>query len=174
MSTIYRINQILKSYAKKNWNFNNSLHRHFAAIFIEKKRHNSIISFGFNQMRNGKSIHAEMDAINNLPSKSKKRLVKVSLMVMRLNKDCVGMGNSKCCIKCCETIYRIPPLRGYTIENVYYSNGDGNIESHHPINLLLEESYHTTLFFTKKKYKPRLPNKIRNRLNKKDAYLMKK
>jgi len=161
MSNISFIVEQLKRYAEKNRQFIDVQHGHFAAIFIEKKR--QILSYGTNQIRNGKSIHAEMDAINNLPPNPKRnRLRRVSLIVIRLSKGCTCIGNSKCCIKCCETVYRIPPLRGYTIDSVYYSNSKGRIEEHHPISLLLEETYHRSVFFTRRGYKPRLPDRIRS------------
>lgn len=175
MSKFTSIIYQLKQFAVKNRQFIDVQYGHFAAIFLEKNKKNQILSFGINQIRNGKSIHAEMDAINNLPPSTKKnRLRRVSIMVIRLSKGCVTVGNSKCCIKCCETIYRIPPLRGYTIDNVYYSNSKGKIESHHPISLLLEESYHKSVFFTRRGYQPRIPKRIRSKPTKKESLFMTK
>jgi len=166
--------QELINYAKLNF-ISSCTFKHYACTFNKNK----ILSYGFNHSIGKNFIHAEVDAINNLPSSYKKRLNKINILVIRLNKS-FQIKNSKCCMKCCETIYRIPPLRGYTISNVYYSNSDGNIEQHHPISLLLEQQYYKTLhqkaFSPKFKYRDNIiknPNKnikfflSRNLFNKK-------
>lgn len=165
----------LMEYGLKNLPYGDFAFKHFAVIYEEKKKSNNIISFGMNYMKDGKPIHAEVDAINNLPpAKKKNRLTPVTLMVIRMSKSIGMMANSKCCIKCCETIYRIPPLRGYTINQIYYSENSTSITGGHPIELLLEDSTHTSLYFVRKGYKPRLPTKIRTSPNSKEKLFLTK
>jgi hypothetical protein len=175
MPNNYDILEILQEYGLKNLHYGEVNFKHFAVIYEEKKKTQNIISFGMNHMRDGKPIHAEMDAINNLPpAKKKNRLTHINLMVIRISKSLGIMANSKCCIKCCETIYRIPPLRGYTIDQVYYSNTEFEIESSHPIELLLEDTVHTSLYFERKGYKPRIPSRIKKTPNSKEKLFLRK
>ena len=134
---------------------------HFAVIYSDQKKSFKIHSFGFNQTRKGKSIHAEVDAINNLiPLPRSKRLKKVSILVIRLSKGMRKLSDSKCCLKCCEAIYKIPPLRGYNIENVAFSTRDSNIIDTHPIDLLVDDTIEPSIYFRNSGYKPKIRTKI--------------
>lgn len=137
-------------------------HCHFAMIYTTKGKTPNVLSYGFNHIRNKKSIHAEVDAINNLPpiTRRRKKLTKVNILVIKFSKSGHKIGNSKCCMKCCETIFKIPPLRGYTIDSVSYSNKEGNIEDYHPIDLLIEEDYHTSFYYRRKGYTPKFRDRI--------------
>lgn len=137
-------------------------HCHFAVIYSGKGKSIKILSYGFNHIRHKRSIHAEVDAINNLPpiTRKKKKLVKVSLLVIRISRGIKKITSSKCCVKCCEAIYIIPPLRGYTIDNVAFSNYKGNIEDYHPIELLLDNNYHTSVYYSKRYYVPKIRKKV--------------
>lgn len=134
-------------------------HCHFAVIFNNK---GTIITYGYNNFRRGLTVHAEVDAINNLPpaTTKKSRLKKISILVIRLSKKEHRITDSKCCVRCCESIYKIPALRGYTIESVHYSNNNGYIEDHHPIELLIEPEYHLSVYYTKRGYKPRIRERV--------------
>lgn len=150
---------------------------HFAIIYNCSGKSLKVYSYGYNQLRKGKSIHAEVDAINNLPPvqrRNKKKLLKASLLVIRLSRGVKKLADSKCCMKCCETIFKIPPLRGYTIENVAYSNKNNSIEDHHPISLLLEDDYHLSLYYTKRNYQPKIRNNIISNPDRKTLLFMKK
>lgn len=152
----------LINYAKNRIKFIDNNFCHFAMIYITKGKYIKVISYGFNHVRKGRSVHAEVDAINNLPpiTRRKKRLTKVSLLVIRLSKGLTKLADSKCCVRCCEAIYKIPPLRGYTIVNVAYSNTFGKVEDHHPISLLLEDDYHLSIYYLKRGYSPKIREKV--------------
>ncbi|ADO67362.1 hypothetical protein crov328 [Cafeteria roenbergensis virus] len=133
---------------------------HFAMIYTTTGKAVKVYSFGYNHIRSNRSIHAEVDAINNLPPlRRKKKLVKVKLLVVRFSKR-MKLADSRCCIRCCESIFKIPPLRGYTIENVAFSNESGCIEDHHPMTLLVDDEYHLSIYYAKRKYCPKIRNKI--------------
>lgn len=102
------------SYAK-NSNLN---HKHGCIIVYDKE----IISTGYNKKNNSLtnySIHAEVDAINNLNKKYKNKRImnNASLYVVRIrngiNDDCLKM--SKPCLNCAKKIMKLG------IKNVYYS-----------------------------------------------------
>ena len=91
----------------------------------------SILSFGVNQMGdingNKPGIHAEEDAISKLiPLKKKKRLEPINILVIRVSPK-NKIQSSKPCINCLKVMNILPEKKGYKIENVYYSNEDGNI-----------------------------------------------
>lgn len=90
-----------------------------------------ILSFGVNQMGDSEGkkpgIHAECDAINKLmPLKNKKKLEPINLLVIRLSTK-NKIQSSKPCNNCIETMKNLPPKRGYKIDNIYYSDENGNI-----------------------------------------------
>ena len=148
----------LIDYAKKNNTYRKPFN-HFAMCVNSK---GTPLSFGTNQVRRDRTIHAEIDAINNLPSitRKKRRLVKITLIVIRISRRLGHLGDSKCCMHCCECIYKIPALRGYTIDSVIYSNSDGGFEEHHPIELLVEDNYHISSYFSSRNYKPKIRKRV--------------
>jgi cytidine deaminase len=90
----------------------------------------NILSFGENYfMTNniGKlyMIHAEHDAINNLPYTKKRQTI--NLLVVRFTKN-NKLCMSKPCDKCIQNIYKLAPKKGYIVKNIYYSTEDENIE----------------------------------------------
>jgi hypothetical protein len=98
-------------------------YQHIACFFVD-----SPISIGENSTREAwcgctYGMHAEMEALSKLhpcPPNSKK---KIDLIVIRV--DLNGqLRNSKPCSKCIEHLCR---LKKYKIQNVYYSDKDGNI-----------------------------------------------
>ena len=151
------IDQLIE-FAKKN-NMYSKPFNHFAMCVNSR---GTPISFGINQLRKGKTIHAEIDAINNLPSVTKKRrrLSKITLIVIRISRRLGHLGDSKCCMHCCECIYKIPPLRGYTIDSIIYSNSDGRLEEHHPIELLVEDNYHISSYYSSRNYEPKIRKRV--------------
>lgn len=68
-------------------------------------------------------VHAEENAIDNLPVNNKKP-IHVSLLVVKLSNDC--FSNSTPCRTCVEKILKAKN-RGYIISKIYYSDVNGNI-----------------------------------------------
>ena len=90
-----------------------------------------ILSFGVNQMGdingNTPGIHAEEDALSKLmPLKYKKRLEPINLLVIRLSSK-NKLQSSKPCSNCIKLLSIIPKKKGYKIENIYYSDENGDI-----------------------------------------------
>lgn len=169
--------QEIIEYASDNIKYMAVTHCHFAMIYIQKGKTIKPLSFGYNHLNKEFSIHAEVDAINNLPpaTRKKKKLVKAKLIVIRVSRGKMKLAKSRCCIRCCEAIYKLPPLRGYTITNVAFSCKDGTIEDHHPISLLLEDDYHMSIYYTRRKYKPKIRQQvIENPTPKTKLFMMKK
>jgi len=95
---------------------------------LEKAR---ILSYGVNKMGDSSGlypgIHAEQDAIRKLlPLKRKKRLINVNILVIRISGK-NKLQSSKPCNICIETMKKISPKLGYNIQNVFYSNNNGDI-----------------------------------------------
>lgn len=114
------------------------------------------MTYGTNHLRDGKTIHAELDAILKLPQRYTKKKLKVTMIVIRLSNGLNKFSNSKCCIKCIENIILQPEIRGYQIQKVHYSTADGLIETKTPLELLEDPNYHTTRYYQNRNYKPRL------------------
>ena len=113
-----------------------------------------ILSYGVNQIGNTKGqnpgIHAECDAILKLrPLKNKKKLQSINLLVIRLSSK-NKIQSSKPCNNCIETKKILPQKKGYKIENIYYSNEEGNIIKTNLNKLDLEEKHYSKYY--KKKY----------------------
>jgi hypothetical protein len=90
-----------------------------------------ILSFGVNQMGdingNTPGIHAEEDALSKLmPLKYKKRLEPINLLVIRLSSK-NKLQSSKPCSNCIKLMSIIPKKKGYKIDNIYYSDENGDI-----------------------------------------------
>lgn len=76
------------------------------------------------------SVHAEEMAINKLRKNKSKKLIKISLLVIRITEgstiDSYTLSNSKPCIACVHKIKNVTKL-GYKIDKIYYSDSNGNI-----------------------------------------------
>jgi len=112
-----------------------------------------ILSFGVNQMGDsaGKNpgIHAECDALTKLmPLKNKKRLEPINLLVVRFSPK-NKIQSSKPCYNCIETMKNYPKKIGYKIENIYYSDSDGNIIKTN-LKILDTEEKHYSKYFRRK------------------------
>ena len=117
---------------------------------IKKAR---ILSFGVNQLGdtdgNTPGIHAECDAISKLiPLKPKKKLENINLLVIRLSTK-NKIQCSKPCYNCIETMKNLPPKIGYKINNIYYSESNGNIVKT-TIKALEKEEKHYSQFYRRK------------------------
>ena len=104
-----------------------------------------ILSFGVNQSPNSDyitpGIHAEQDAINKLkPLKYKKKLESINILVIRLSSK-NKLQSSKPCANCIESMKNNPTKKGYKIQNVYYSDSEGNIIKTNLVSLDNEEKH---------------------------------
>ena len=130
-------------------------YHHIACIFLGRGenlhtgRKINILSYGMNQYTDIEgitpTIHAEYDAITNLPprTKNKKRLYRCNIFVTRLTKS-QKFGNSKPCYQCVYNMYELPELKGYRIKNVYYTDREENIIKRRLIDLLhIDEPYYS-------------------------------
>lgn len=98
---------------------------------ITKKQaiNGKIISFGqnhylTNSIGNIYTIHAEHDAIRNLPYTRKQTTI--NLLVVRFTKN-NKLCMSKPCDQCISNIYKQAPKKGYIVKNIYYSTEDETI-----------------------------------------------
>jgi deoxycytidylate deaminase len=74
------------------------------------------------------SCHAEMDAINKLkPREKKKRLYEVNMMVIRVNNS-GKLCSSQPCHLCVDYMKTVAVDKGYKIKHIYYSTSDASIE----------------------------------------------
>ena len=95
-------------------------------------------------------IHAECDAITKLaPLKRKKKPKCINILVIRLSTK-NKIQSSKPCSNCIEKMKTLPPKKGYVIQNVYYSNAEGEIEKS-SLDDLEKEERHYSRFYRKQK-----------------------
>ena len=109
-----------------------------------------ILSFGMNQMGDADGrypgIHAEHDALNKLqPLKYKRKLESINILVIRLSMK-NNLQSSKPCSTCIETMKILPIKKGYKIQNVYYSDSEGNIIKTSLQNLENEEKHYSRFY----------------------------
>lgn len=106
------------------------------------------ISYGENHLRSSASIHAEENCVQKLLPKKFKRIVNVSILVIRINLE-GGLSMSKPCFKCIEKMNDAHKY-GYRIKNVYYSTKEGNIVKTSLSKLTNEPDKHISKFFREK------------------------
>ena len=110
---------------------------HIACIFVGRGENLltgkkiQILSYGINKYTdingNTPSIHAEYDAISNLPHlNKKKRLFQCNIFITRFSVS-NKIKNSKPCYQCILNIHNLPVQKGYQIKNVYYTDSEENI-----------------------------------------------
>jgi pyrimidine deaminase RibD-like protein len=124
---------------------------HIACIFEGKASNIKNISYGINIYDNNRGIgmtHAEVNAINNLPSRqnNSKHLKKINILVIRTSHT-GKLGMSKPCIKCIIDMNNIAPKRGYIVKNISYSDSDGNINTISLKKLIEEGNFHVSQFY---------------------------
>jgi len=92
-------------------------------------KNNNLLCKGINHYitnRKYPSIHAEIDAISKLrPCKNK--IIRLNLVVIRLNPYTSELRNSKCCIECLYYLNKKLQRRGYKIHKLYFSDQNGKI-----------------------------------------------
>ena len=100
-------------------------HNHVACLFIGTRQ---VISCGVNYNHSDIcSIHAEQNAISQLPMRKSKKLKRINLLVIRTSKS-GKLNNSKPCLHCIKTMNSKTPKYGYKIHYVYFSTNDGSIQ----------------------------------------------
>lgn len=129
--------------------------RHSSAITVPF----SLVNYGENQYKDPDfpcmaSIHAEVNAMHKLPYLPRhKRPKKVDLLVIRVNRG-GSMGNSKPCLNCIQQMQKFLPMKGYTLDTIYYTATNGVIMEAKFSDLLDEETPYISRFY-KNKSKPK-------------------
>jgi len=91
-------------------------------------------------------IHAEEDALSKLkPLKIRKRLERINLLVIRVSKK-NKLQSSKPCGNCIEIMKKIPHKKGYKLDNIYYSDGEGNIVRTDLTTLECEDKHYSSFY----------------------------
>jgi hypothetical protein len=91
-------------------------------------------------------IHAEQNALLKLkPIKIKKKLGLIDLLVVRFSKT-TKIQSSKPCNTCIKIMNDIPPKKGYKIQNIYYSDTDGNIVKTNLFKLMNTEQHYSRFY----------------------------
>ena len=98
------------------------------------------------------SIHSEEMAIDKLPKNNSKKIIKVSLCVIRITKASTAhdytICNSKPCIKCMSLIKNAALKKGYKINKIYFSNENNEIVCYKLKDLLKEDMHIPKLYQT--------------------------
>lgn len=123
------------------------------------------------------SVHAEQMAIDKLPIRTSKKIIDVSLIVIRIsrgttNYDNCCLGSSKPCIDCVNRINNAIH-KGYRINNIYYSQSDGSIAIKKLKDVINEKQYLSKHYINRalpKKYKE-LEIENPERVNSKKSHL---
>lgn len=105
-----KIHHTILDFLIKKTEYSSIFYKHSSAIIYNDK----ILSYGINKVKNGISIHAEMDAILN----SKFNIQGFDMIVIRYSND---IKNSRPCNHCIKNMKK----RG--IRKVYYSDMNGDI-----------------------------------------------
>jgi cytidine deaminase len=96
------------------------------------------------------SIHAEVNAMHKLPYLPRhKRPKKVDLLVIRVNRG-GSMGNSKPCLNCVQQMNKFLPMKGYTLDTIYYTTQNGIIVSEKFTDLLNSDTPYLSRFYKNK------------------------
>jgi hypothetical protein len=127
-------------------------YNHIACIFLGRGENLlsgkkiQILSYGINQYADAEgkepSIHAECDAISNLPPldrRNTRNLYSCNIFVARLTRT-NKVGISKPCYECVQSLFVLPGFKGYRIKNVYYTDKEENIVRERLTHLVNEET----------------------------------
>jgi len=108
----------------------------------------------YDNTRSDGTIHAEINAINNLVrhSANKKHLIKIDLLVIRTS-NTGKIGMSKPCIKCIIDLSTLPPKKGYVLKNIYYSGSDGSIIKTNLKSLIETKDFHISRYYLNHNFK---------------------
>ena len=80
-----------------------------------------------------------------------KKLKKVDILVIRANKS-GSIGTSKPCYHCILAMNISLPKKGYVVNDVYYSDRDGNIVATRLASLLQEENPHLSTYYKQRNF----------------------
>lgn len=124
---------------------------HIACIVKYKGCVLNRLSYGintYNIKHNNGTTHAEVNAINNLPScpNNHKHLKKINIFVIRTS-NTGKIGMSKPCINCINNMSILPQKKGYIIKNVSYSDSTGKIITTSLNNLRSSEDFHVSKYY---------------------------
>lgn len=122
----------------------------FNGKFSKKVNSLKILSYGTNIYDYScglKSKHAEVTAINNLPSqsKNKKNPTKINILVLRVSTT-GKLGISKPCFHCILNMNSLP-TRGYIIKDILYSNENEEIVKTSLNKIISEGNFHITKYY---------------------------
>lgn len=98
--------------------------------------------------------HAEHDAIEKLIKRNRKRrkyLINVDIIVIRFNKN-NKLTSSKPCVHCIHRMLTMPEKYGYKINNIYYSDENGNIIKTKINELIKDDKLHMSKYFRNRGY----------------------
>ena len=116
-----------------------------------------------------KAIHAEEMAIDKIKKNNKKKLINVSLMVIRISPSSTSndfhLSNSRPCAICMLKIKNMVHF-GYKISKVYFSNSNGQIVCYKLKNLIQEKQYLSKYYRTTS-----IPKILRHEFDLDDQYL---
>ena len=130
-----------------------NMHLHIATIFPDKGTNFNILSIGQNIARNEyKSCHAEHEAINRLKNRNTKQLMGINIYVLRTTLT-GSIGMSKPCAHCLAIMCSLPQKKGYKINNIFYTDQNGNIEKK-KLGELLNDDLHISRMYTERSFKP--------------------
>jgi hypothetical protein len=112
------------------------------------------VAFGENSVReawNGccYGLHAEMDALRKLPFIPKKnRKIEINLLVIRVDKHGL-IKNSEPCFMCIKHMDRLTKTTAYKLNDIYYSDENGNVILRKFDEMRLDPEKHISLRFRK-------------------------
>jgi cytidine deaminase len=119
---------------------------HIACVLDTKKNKIKPLSYGINDVSLvNKSLHAEYDAIRNLPFRRKNLKNKsINLLVIRISRR-KQIKQSKPCVHCIKYISKLNENTSYQINRIYYSDDNGEIIDS-SLNELKENTTHISKF----------------------------
>jgi len=94
-------------------------------------------------------IHAEYDALTKLKPLYNRRLEIINMLIIRVSKK-NNLQSSKPCVNCIDTLKSFPQKKGYKIQYIYYSDGEGNIIKSN-LDILEKEEKHYSRFYIRNK-----------------------
>ena len=84
------------------------------------------------------------------PIKNRKKLETINLLVIRLSRT-NKLQSSKPCSNCIKIMNIIPEKKGYKIQNIYYSDSEGNIIKTTLNNLEKDEKHYSRYYRNSKR-----------------------